>query len=219
MSQLVRILLMYTVTIIHYLHVCCYYNCFVQDCIYYLCSVYICCSVIYSSMQLLFVLDIIFLVHHIAFDILYLIIIFDIYHYYLWDLSLYLYNAYYLIFSIIFVLICMWHFLYIDNWLSFSWSTHIDRAYSKILNIDTCAQKLKKLQERFSCTDFEICLQIFCDSFQLFTYNFIIFEKWVISLTLKVIKSHIDDYFWNCSCLSYIIFIIFCQSNSCCLSS
>ena len=40
----------------------------------------------------------------------------------------------YSIFSIIFTLICTWHFLYIDIWLSFSWSAHFDRAYSKVLN-------------------------------------------------------------------------------------
>ena len=120
--------------IICYLHVCCHHNCFVQDCIHHLCSVHIHHSVIYSSMQLSFILNIIFLIHCITFNILYLIIIFDICCHYSWDLSLYLYSAYHLIFSIVFALIHMWHFLYIDNWLSFSWSDHINRAYSKVLN-------------------------------------------------------------------------------------
>ena len=72
----------------------------------------------------------------------------------------------------------------------------LQSVYSKVFNIDAHAQNLKKLQKKFSCTDFEICLQIFCDFFQLFTYNFIIFKKWMISLILKIVKFHIDDYFW-----------------------
>ena len=84
----------------------------------------------------------------------------------------------------------------IYHFLHFFWSAYINEAYSKVLNIDACAQKLKRLQERFSCIDFEICLWIFCDFFQLSVYDFIIFEKWVINLILKIVKSHFDDYFW-----------------------
>ena len=104
-------------------------NCFVQNHIHCLHSVCIHCSVIYLSMQLLFIFDIVFIVHYITFNILYLITIFDICHCYSWDFSLYLYNVYYLIFSIIFTLIYTQHFLYIDIWLSFSWSAYFDRAY------------------------------------------------------------------------------------------
>ena len=65
------------------------------------CSVHTCHSVIYLSMQLLFIFDIIFIFCWIVFDLLYSIIIFDICCHYSWDLSLYLYSAYHLIFSII----------------------------------------------------------------------------------------------------------------------
>ena len=86
-------------------------------------------------MQSLFIFDIIFVVHHITFDILYLIAIINIHHHYSWDLLLYfIFNCYHLIFSIIFTLIHMWHFLYIGIWLSFSWPAHFDEAYIKVLN-------------------------------------------------------------------------------------
>ena len=48
-----------------------------------------------------------------------------------------------------FTLICTWHFLYIDIWLSFSWPAHFDRAYNKVLNIDACAQKWKNCKRDF----------------------------------------------------------------------
>ena len=83
---------------------------FIQDHIHCLHSVCIHHSVIYSSMQLSFVLNIIFLIHCITFNISYLITIFNICCCYSWDLSLYLYSAYYLIFFIIFTFICTWYF-------------------------------------------------------------------------------------------------------------
>src|SRR5436190_220972 len=45
-------------------------------------QLYICCSVIYLSMQSLFIFDIIFIIHYITFDISYSIAIINIYHCY-----------------------------------------------------------------------------------------------------------------------------------------
>ena len=91
---------------------------------HHLCNICIYCLAIYSLMNLSY---------HIW--LLHLIIIFDIHCCYLWDFSLYfVFNCYCSIFSIVFTLILMQHFLYIDIWLSFSWSAHFEEAYRKVLN-------------------------------------------------------------------------------------
>ena len=116
--------------------------------------------------------------------------------------------------SIVFVY-CIWyqdqaslHLMTNKHWsiycfLYFSWSAHIDRAYSKVLNIDTHAQKMKRLQKKmFECrfTDFYMLnAWNLCDNC---TWNYLFrwvkksVEKWLIDLTLKDVKSCFDDDFW-----------------------
>ena len=71
--------------------------------------------------------------------------------------------------SSVFVFVyCIWywdwassHLMTSKHWsiyyfLHFSWPAHIDEAYSKVLNIDACAQKIKRLQEKMFECDFQI---------------------------------------------------------------
>ena len=59
-------------------------------------------------MQSLFIFDIVFVIHCIAFDISYSITIIDTHHCYSWDLSLYfVFDCYCLIFFIIFIVHCI----------------------------------------------------------------------------------------------------------------
>ena len=91
----------------------------------------------------------------------------------------------------------IYHFLY------FSWPAHIDRAYSKVLNIDAHAQKMKRLQKKtFECRFTNFCMLnawSFCDNCT-WDYSFRqvkeSVEKWLISLILKNVKSCFDDDFW-----------------------
>ena len=91
----------------------------------------------------------------------------------------------------------------IYHFLHFSWSAHIDRAYSKVLNIDVCAQKTKRLQKKtFECRFTDFCMLnawSLCDNCTwdyLFRWAKESVEKWSISLTLKNVKSCFDDDFW-----------------------
>jgi len=116
-------------------------------------------------MQSSFVLDIVVLVHRIAFDISYSIAIFDIRRRYSWDLS-YIRTMPTVWYSLLsFTLIRTWHFLYIGNWLSFSWPAHFDWAYRWSPQHWCPRSEMKRLQERFSSTDFEICLWILVIAF------------------------------------------------------
>ena len=102
----------------------------------------------------------------------------------------------------------------IYHFLHFSWSAHIDRAYSKVLNIDACAQKMKKLQKKtFECrfTDFHMLnAWSLCDN-HIWDYSFRqakeSVKKWLINLTLKNVKSCFDDAFWVHAnmCLRHVI--------------
>ena len=87
--------------------------------------------------------------------------------------------------------------------LHFSWSAHINKAYSKVLNIDAHAQKMKKLQKKtfeHRFTDFHMLnAWNFCDNHtQDYSFRWVkeSVEKWLIDLILKDVKSCFDDDFW-----------------------
>ena len=92
---------------------------------------------------------------------------------------------------------------YIYHLLHFSWPAHIDRAYSKVLNIDAHAQKTKRLQKKtFECRFTNFCMLnawSLCDNCTwdyLFRWVKESVKKWLIDLILKNIKSYFDDAFW-----------------------
>ena len=90
--------------------------------------------------------------------------------------------------------------------LHFSWSAHIDEAYSKVLNIDAHAQKMKRLQKKmFECRFTDFCMLnawSLCDNHTwdyLFRWAKKLIEKWLINLILKNVKSCFNDDFWVCA--------------------
>ena len=133
-------------------------------------------SVTYSLMQSLFIFDIVFIIHHITFNISYSIIIINIYHHYSWDFSLYFIFDYYCsIFSIVFTLIHTWHFLYIDIWLLFSWSAYFDEAY-----ITKFSTLMSVFRTWINCKkDFQILISKFVYKFLWF---FLIIHVWFYHL-------------------------------------
>ena len=147
-------------------------------------------------MQLLFIFDIVFIIHHIAFNILYLIIIINIHHHYSWDLSLYfIFNCYHLIFSIIFILIYTWNFLYINIWLSFSWSAHFDRAYIKVLNNKRILLKRQFFKWKRQIQSFQ-CFSIRVNF--LFSFSFSQFEtSWFQQQDLYLLLESSSSSFWS----------------------
>ena len=91
----------------------------------------------------------------------------------------------------------------IYHFLHFSWSAHIDEAYSKVLNIDAYAQKMKRLQKKtFEHRFTNFCMLnawSLCDNCTwdyLFRWAKESVEKWLINLTLKDVKSCFNDDFW-----------------------
>ena len=92
---------------------------------------------------------------------------------------------------------------YIYHLLHFSWPAHIDRAYSKVFNIDAHTQKMKKLQEKiFECKFSDFCMLNAWSLYNNYIQDYLFrrakesVKRWLISLTLKNIKSCFDDDFW-----------------------